>query len=179
MGPGTAILTALGRPFRFSGRAGRSEFWWSFPILIALVYLLVLYARLPLLGDRAAAIIMIVAYLLMLRLLAVGTRRLGDAGMPRWLFVISWLLGQVSLMLHLVWMPMLRELYLMNFEAERNDVVLPLAPHEIRNILHTLRDDVLPWGSRILGLLALALALLPTKQPAIVAGTDPVEVNHD
>lgn len=176
MGPGTAIISALRQGFRFSGRSGRAEFWWAFPILFLLVFLIMSFARLPFGSGHAGTALMVLAYLAVIPILALGTRRLADAGMPRWLFVASWLFGQMTLLLYLFARPALGDLYAMNFQAERNDVALPLAPADIHNILRLLRDDILPWAARIFGFLSLALAALPSRKPAIIAGTTPAEV---
>lgn len=70
-----AVKSCLGQYASFSGRATRPEFWWFF-----LFQILVLIVT-GMLGDTVYAI---VALLLLLPALAVGTRRLHDVGRSGW-----------------------------------------------------------------------------------------------
>lgn len=70
-----AIQSCLSQYATFSGRAPRSEFWWFF-----LFQILALVVS-GMLGDVAYSIL---ALLLLLPALAVGTRRLHDVGRSGW-----------------------------------------------------------------------------------------------
>ena len=70
-----AIQSCLSQYATFSGRASRSEFWWFF--LFQILALIVS----GMLGDVAYSIL---ALLLLLPALAVGTRRLHDVGRSGW-----------------------------------------------------------------------------------------------
>jgi transcriptional regulator with XRE-family HTH domain len=85
--PLNAIRTGFLKAADFSGRAGRFEYWCFF----AFVFLLA--ATATVLGDK---IFQIVGLIVLLPLLAVGTRRLRDAGHSGWwqlLFLVPF--GQV------------------------------------------------------------------------------------
>ena len=70
-----AVQSCLSQYATFSGRAPRSEFWWFF-----LFQILVLIVA-GMLGQTAYSV---VALLLLLPALAVGTRRLHDVGRSGW-----------------------------------------------------------------------------------------------
>lgn len=70
-----AIKSCLGQYATFSGRAPRSEFWWFF--LFQVLAMLVA----GVIGEVAYSL---VALLLLLPSLAVGTRRLHDIGRSGW-----------------------------------------------------------------------------------------------
>lgn len=70
-----AIQSCLSQYATFSGRATRPEFWWFF--LFQILALMVA----GMLGDVAYSIL---ALLLLLPALAVGTRRLHDVGRSGW-----------------------------------------------------------------------------------------------
>ena len=70
-----AIQSCLSQYATFSGRASRFEFWWFF--LFQILALIVS----GMLGDVAYSIL---ALLLLLPALAVGTRRLHDVGRSGW-----------------------------------------------------------------------------------------------
>jgi uncharacterized membrane protein YhaH (DUF805 family) len=71
----TAVKSCLTQYASFSGRATRPEFWWFF--LFQILALVVT----SMLGDLAYSI---AALLLLLPALAVGARRLHDAGRSGW-----------------------------------------------------------------------------------------------
>jgi uncharacterized membrane protein YhaH (DUF805 family) len=166
MGPSQALRTSLRNTFRFSGRATRSEFWWSWAVFYGFAMLALLWRGLPATGPQTDAYLTLFLFALALPMMSVGTRRLADAGVWRWLFVITLLLGWAQQGIYMLGMPSLSDLYAMSFQAERNDVSLPLGGYEINHILRALRDDVLPWTGRILAALCLILAALPSRGTA-------------
>jgi len=176
MGPGTALLTTLRRSFQFSGRSIRSEFWWSWIILYGVATLILMYRGLPLTGPRTDALLTIALCVLALPMMAVGTRRLADAGVWRWLFVLTIALGTATQLAYMYAMPTATDFAMMTFQAERNDVNLPLSGYELRHVLRALRDDVLPWSSRICAIACLVLALLPTRRAHTLNGPQIPEV---
>jgi len=97
MGPVTAIKTCI-RKFRtFSGRAPRSEFWWSLALGIIPIAFFVGIAtlidnRMIENGSRISGefhpLIWLALTLSLLPILASGFRRLHDAGLPGWLILV-------------------------------------------------------------------------------------------
>lgn len=79
MGFGEAIGSCLRSYARFSGRAGRGEYWW-FQLFYAAGYVLLLV--LASLVDGAAPYVLLLVFVLgmVLPLLAAGVRRLHDTG---------------------------------------------------------------------------------------------------
>ena len=71
----------------FSGRAGRSEFWW-FALASVLVQVVFSMLHLDLIG-------MLLSLALLIPSLAVGTRRLHDIGKSGW-FQLIWLIPLVG-----------------------------------------------------------------------------------
>ncbi|MBP9183376.1 MAG: DUF805 domain-containing protein [Fuscovulum sp.] len=176
MGPGTALVTALRRAFDFSGRATRAEFWWAWLILYVWATLVMLYRGLPSTGPRTDALLTIVVCAIAVPMIAVGTRRLIDAGFWRWLFLLTVLLGTLQQLVYYFAMPSPMDFAMMNFMAERNDVNLPLSGYELRHLLLAVRDDVLPWTGRICAVLCLILALFPSRRTPRQTGPSPSEV---
>jgi len=176
MGPVSALSSSLRGAFRFSGRATRSEFWWTWSLLYAFCMLLLLYRGLPITGPRADGIITILLCVLTVPMISVGTRRLADAGVWRWLFVLTFVLGTAQQALYMITMPSLGDLYAMSFQAEREGVRLPLSGYELHHSLRALRGDVLPWAAQISAILCLILAALPTRRPAPLSGSQFLEV---
>lgn len=170
MGPGTALLSSLRRSLDFGGRSGRAEFWWAFPALWLIGLALGMLA--PLVSARSVtfALLMILGWAVVLPMMALGTRRLADAGAPRWLFVAALVLGQVAMLAWLL--PIPRYQGTLDFLAERSDVVLPMSGYQIDHFIRNLRTTILPRGAQGLLILSLLLALLPTRRPR----PTPVEV---
>ena len=84
MGPRQSITTCLRKSFQFSGRASRSEFLW-FWVLSALVSDVLFGVRL---GPHPAANLGLWFYVATaVPALAVGARRMNDAGHPKWIFI--------------------------------------------------------------------------------------------
>ena len=84
MGPRDAIVTCLTKYATFSGRAPRSEFLW-FWVLSALVTAVLFEVRL---GPHPAANLGLWPYVATaVPALAVGARRMNDAGRPKWIFI--------------------------------------------------------------------------------------------
>ena len=78
-----AVRTCLQKKYAdFSGRAGRSEFWWFF----LAQFLIMLVASL--LGDIISAI---AALALLLPGIAVGARRLHDIGKSGWFLLLGFI----------------------------------------------------------------------------------------
>ena len=163
MGPGTALLTTLRRSFQFSGRSIRSEFWWSWIILYGVATLILMYRGLPLTGPRTDALLTIALCVLALPMMAVGTRRLADAGVWRWLFVLTIALGTATQLAYMYAMPTATDFAMMTFQAERNDVNLPLSGYELlNNVLGDLGalQGWQPWFTAALpGLIYSAISL--------------------
>lgn len=85
--PLEAVRTAFVKAVDFSGTASRFEYWWFF------LFVLLVAAAATLIGETIAQLVGLIA---LLPLLAVGTRRLRDAGRSGWwqlLFLVPF--GQV------------------------------------------------------------------------------------
>ena len=85
--PLNAIRTSFMKAADFSGRASRFEYWWFF------LFVLLLGATATVIDDK---LLQIVSLIVLLPLLAVGTRRLRDTGHSGWwqlLFLVPF--GQV------------------------------------------------------------------------------------
>ena len=85
-----SILVCLKKYAEFQGRASRSEFWWF------LLFVLLVGSALAYVGETFVSIFLIAT---LLPLLAVGARRLRDAGINVWwlLFLLVPVGGLVSL----------------------------------------------------------------------------------
>lgn len=163
MGPGTALLSGLRRGLDFTGRSSRAEFWWAYPMLWLIGILIVMFAKLFSPGSVPVAVLTIASWGVVLAMASLGTRRLHDAGMPRWLFVIAAILGQIAVLMWLVQVP--RYQGVLDFMAERNDVTLPISGYEIDHLIQNLRNTILPYAAHGLMGLALVLSLFPTRKP--------------
>ncbi|MFN3824879.1 MAG: DUF805 domain-containing protein [Pseudorhodobacter sp.] len=171
-----ALQSSLTGAFRFSGRASRSEFWWSWTLLYILATILLLYRGLPITGARADGILTVLLCAVAVPMVAVGTRRHADAGVWRLLFVLTVLLGTAQQAFYWVTMPSIGDFYAMSFQAERDGVTLPLTGYELHHALRALRNDVLPWTARILAILCLLLAMLPSRGAVTLSGPQSPEV---
>ncbi len=89
-----AVRVCLAKYAQFEGRAGRAEFWW-FALFVTLLVSAFQYV-----SDAAAAVAMISV---LLPFLAVGARRLRDAGKnPWWMFFLLVPVGGI-IMLGIYW----------------------------------------------------------------------------
>ena len=94
--PVEAIRAGFLKAVDFSGTAGRFEYWWFF------LFVLLVAAAATVIGEK---IFQLVSLMVLLPLLAVGTRRLRDAGRSGWwqlLFLVPF--GQV-VVLYLLALP--------------------------------------------------------------------------
>ena len=86
MNPIEAVASFFGNYFNFSGRATRSEYWWSY-LIIALAYIVavIVMVAMPIVGI-VLYIVMIIA--IFIPLLALSVRRLHDTNRRGWWFLI-------------------------------------------------------------------------------------------
>ena len=89
-----AVTTCLRKYADFTGRAGRSEFWW-FALFTVLVSLVASFLLGRWFGQLANLV-------LLLPSIAVGTRRLHDIGKSGW-FQLIWLVPLVGWLLLIYW----------------------------------------------------------------------------
>ena len=87
MGPMQSISSGFRRTFVFSGRACRSEFWWFFPIGIAMP---ICAATLGTFVGSSYWAISLVAFVCATPLFACGARRLQDTGENGLHAVVPW-----------------------------------------------------------------------------------------
>lgn len=167
MGPVQAIGTSLRKSFQFSGGATRSEFWWTWPILYFLAIQIRMYRGLQPSGSSEESFLTIALCLVALPMIAVGTRRLADAGFWRWLFVLTVALGTATQLAYMFAMPSPSDFAMMTIIAERNDVDLPMTGYELQSVMHALRNDILPWSSRICAIACLILAAFPSRHAGL------------
>ncbi len=176
MGPATALMTTLRNTFRFSGRATRPEFWWSWALLWCVaVGLELLRARLSFGGSYPVTATLLLCAV-MLPMISVGTRRLADAGVWRWLFVLCVALSIVQQLFYLLPALSASDFWAMQFRAEREDVTLPLSGHDMFHLFLALRRDILPWAIRLTAIACLLLALLPSRKAHLLSGPNLSEV---
>jgi uncharacterized membrane protein YhaH (DUF805 family) len=92
-----AIKTVLAEKYAtFSGRAGRSEYWW-FTLFASLVFLplyfwafpLSLEATAPLFNTTGLIVLLLAAAALFVPQLALGVRRLHDIGLSGWWMLLT------------------------------------------------------------------------------------------
>ncbi|STD04988.1 Inner membrane protein yhaH [Dermatophilus congolensis] len=92
--PGEAIVTCLRQFFVFSGRARRSEYWWFFAFGVAAMFVTTLIdavlfpftaSELTALGPLGN----VVSLVLLVPMLAVGSRRMHDTGRSGWWLLIQ------------------------------------------------------------------------------------------
>jgi len=161
MGPTSALLATARGSFDFSGRSTRAEFWWSWIILLPIAQLLLAFRGLE--GDRTASwwVMTVAIWLIALPLLAVGTRRLADAGLWRWLFVLVFHFGLLAKWLYSI--PVPAEGAMDGLQVQFDDKTVAAENIGYFPALR-LAHDVMPWIGRLLALLCLLLTLLPTHR---------------
>jgi uncharacterized membrane protein YhaH (DUF805 family) len=84
MGPVQAVKTCLRRPFRYSGRASRSEIWWFALFLVGSFGLVVFAGLQPNFGLNVGQLFLILLVPLFLYLFVLA-RRLHDLSLPGYL----------------------------------------------------------------------------------------------
>lgn len=175
MGPASALLTSLRKTFRFSGRATRAEFWWSWPMLWLVVFTLTRYQYLAWNNGQSQVMFIVLVWLVMVPMVSVGTRRLADAGVWRWFFVVSVALGVVLQLSYLVGPASASRFWMMEFQSERDGVDLPLSGYAMHHLVTALQTQILPWAAKLTALLCLLLALLPSRVSAKNSGPNLLE----
>jgi len=90
---GQAIKTCFNKYATFSGRAGRSEFWWF------VLFSLLVTGGASIIGQRLESL---VSLALLLPSLAVGARRLHDIGKSGW-FQLLWLVPLIGWAILVYW----------------------------------------------------------------------------
>jgi len=98
LGPAAATKSALSKYATFSGRARRSEFWWSY-LVFALLYGAALGLD-SIVGTQFLSIVVVIG--LFLPLLAVWVRRLHDTDRSGWLMLVG-IIPVVGDVLLIVW----------------------------------------------------------------------------
>ena len=176
MGPTAAIRLSLRASFRFSGHAARSEFWWSWTILYFVAMAIAAIRGSAVTHGRGDAFLTLALCAVALPMIAVGTRRLADAGVWRWFFVLTVAVGTADQALRYATLPTASDIFALSFAAERSDVRLPLSWYEAHHLIRVVRNDILPWTGMILAVLCLVLAALPSRQAARPAASDVPEV---
>ncbi|MEO9575149.1 MAG: DUF805 domain-containing protein [Tateyamaria sp.] len=162
MGPVSALEMSFRKSFDFSGRASRSEFWWTWGLLYSAAMLIMHWRGLPTSGPNADILATVITIALALPMIAVGTRRLVDAGVWRWLFVLVFLFGVIAQFLYRI--PVPAEGELQNLSVQFDDKTVPASELGHYPFLRVL-FDIMPWVGRPLAILCLLLALLPTRRP--------------
>ncbi|MEM9903235.1 MAG: hypothetical protein AAF865_17980 [Pseudomonadota bacterium] len=172
MGPVAALSRTLRNTFQWSVPATRAEFWWSTIILIAFGELLRLHLSLFPPPDGSFIAVELVFLTLSIPLIAVGTRRLVDAGVWRWFFLALYVFTVVGKVILHIPVPSPEALEHLTLQFDDATVVASeMGYFPVLRILH----DVLPpmqWG---LASICFLLALLPsrdaggaTKSPEVV-----------
>ena len=103
MNIGQAIATCMGKYFTFSGRAKRSEYWWFylFVTLMGWGASVVGATAFEADGVSGAMFKLIVALVLFIPTVAVGSRRLHDIGKSGWWQLLA--LTVIGIILLIVW----------------------------------------------------------------------------
>ena len=77
-----AVTTCLSKYAIFSGRAGRSEYWYFYLLYV------IIYVLRTIIGGRIAVLLLGVGLVLLMPLLAVSWRRMHDTNRPGWFSLI-------------------------------------------------------------------------------------------
>ncbi len=103
MGFSQAISTCMAKYFTFSGRAGRSEFWWFylFTILISWGASVVFVFTMPEDPVMASIMINLVTLVFGFPVFAAGSRRLHDIGKSGWWQLLT--LTIIGIILLIIW----------------------------------------------------------------------------
>ncbi|MEM9350885.1 MAG: DUF805 domain-containing protein [Pseudomonadota bacterium] len=165
----SALALSIRRSFDFTGRSGRAEFWWTWSVVYALSMLIMAWRGLPMTSQSAAYVATGLLCVLALPAIAVGTRRLADAGVWRWLFVVVFLFGIFAQIIYRI--PVPSEEALATLSVQFDDTIVPASELGYYPLLRWLHD-VMPWIGRPLALLCLLLALLPSR-PSDEGADDP------
>ena len=80
MGPAEAIGNSFRKMFDYRGRASRAEFWWTWGMLYVAAMMILLYRGLPGTEIEIRIAATVILFAIALPMMAVGTRRLLDAG---------------------------------------------------------------------------------------------------
>jgi uncharacterized membrane protein YhaH (DUF805 family) len=86
----TAVRTCLSKYATFSGRAGRSEYWW-FVLFLLLAGMAVAVVDAALFGLMGQPIAALWSLAMILPTLAAGTRRLHDTGRSGWFQLVAFI----------------------------------------------------------------------------------------
>ncbi|MEL6121614.1 MAG: DUF805 domain-containing protein [Pseudomonadota bacterium] len=173
MGPISALSTSIKRSLDFTGRSTRAEFWWTWSILYGVAMLLMAYRSTVVTAKEASILITIVLCVIALPTMAVGTRRLRDAAMWPWLFLVVFVFGLFAQIIYAIPVPSKEALAHLTVQFDDGAVQASDLGHY--PVLRWLRD-AMPYVGQPLALLCLILALLPTRKTDLTL-TDPGLVN--
>lgn len=160
MGPATALTTSVRRSFDFSGRATRSEFWWTWCILYVVSQMIQFWRSLPTVQQGASWCTTALLCALALPVMAVGTRRLVDAGVWRWAFVAVFIYGVVAQVVYAI--PLPHETSAADVMVQFEDQTLPISDLGYFPVLHWIRG-AMPWVGYPAAIICLLLTLLPSR----------------
>ena len=162
MGPATALITSFRRSFDFSGRASRSEFWWTWVILYTVAQVILMVRGLATREQNTTSVATVILFALALPMMAVGTRRLADAGVWRWWFVAVFLFGIFAQIIYRI--PLPHETSVGHIKLQFDDGVKTFSEMGYYPVLQWLRD-AMPWLGYPAAILCLLFALLPSRVP--------------
>jgi len=161
MGPAEAIGNSSRKMFDYRGRASRAEFWWTWGMLYVAAMMILLYRGLPGTEIEIRIAATVILFAIALPMMAVGTRRLVDAGVWRWFFVLTFVFGIVAQFIYRIPVPSAESLANLNIQFD--DRIVPASDVGYFPFLRALRD-IMPWIGRPLAILCLLLALLPSRE---------------
>ncbi|MEM7723858.1 MAG: DUF805 domain-containing protein [Pseudomonadota bacterium] len=170
MGPVSALTTSFTRSFNFSGRASRSEFWWTWSLLYPAVWVIRFLRNHLVNATWFDGTLTVLLWIIAVPMIAVGTRRLVDAGVWPWLFVLVVIFGLVAQFLYSIPVPSSGSLD--GLMVQFDDEIVPASEIGYYPYLLWLHD-IMPWVGRPLAILCLLVALLPSRETR--KGPDPLE----
>lgn len=173
MGPVTALSTSFKRSLDFTGRSTRAEFWWTWAVLYGVAMLIMAYRSTLATTQQTAAFIAIGLCVIALPMMAVGTRRLRDAAIWPWLFLVVFVFGIFAQIIYAI--PVPSKEALQHLTVQFDDGVAQASELGHYPFLRWLRG-AMPYVGQPLALLCLILALLPTRKKDLTL-TDPEGVN--